>query len=202
MKKIFMALVLFLFVGLVFGTAIHLKDSKILYGHIRGRTDNHIILYDYTIDTFVKIEISKIESIFAADESDITDKTLNMTNFDNNIDYSNLYNINSINFQQKIKSKQESLWYKEYDFNFRSGLISIPLFALSWYFFQEAYHIKKTIKDWNDLDLPTSGLKKERNRKDVMGVICGLSGFINFVLSFEKVEIQASPTSVSLGYRF
>ncbi|MBI9032419.1 hypothetical protein JEZ13_10545, partial [bacterium] len=53
MKKIIMVTVMLLMVSWVFGVAIYLKDSNVLYGHIRGKTDNHIILYDYTIDTFV-----------------------------------------------------------------------------------------------------------------------------------------------------
>lgn len=73
---------------------------------------------------------------------------------------------------------------------------------LAWDYFAEAADISDAIKSYEDLGLSTKKLESQKNRKVLCGVV--FSGVaVGFAIScFEKVEIQATPSSLSLNYKF
>ncbi|APF16979.1 hypothetical protein Calab_1516 [Caldithrix abyssi DSM 13497] len=100
--------------------------------------------------------------------------------------------------------------------NFKLITLSIVSFALSYDYFKEANNIQKFI-NFNDflirsyigdeklekeyLDL-IDDLKSQKKRKQIIGTVFMASGIINAIISFKKVQIKASPQSLSLSYRF
>ncbi len=69
--------------------------------------------------------------------------------------------------------------------------ISIIAFGLSYDFFQ-------TASDIGDSPDP-NGIK---SRKTILGIICLGAGIANAVISFQSVEVKATPNSLTLSYRF
>ncbi|MBI9031045.1 hypothetical protein JEZ13_03420, partial [bacterium] len=151
---------------------------------------------------------SKIESIFAEDETDITEQTFALENFNNQIDEFNLFNLGSIEYGNKKNltvSNHYRVGNKIYKTKVNPGMlaISLSLIALAVDSYSEASDLSKAIEEFEEFDdIDTSELKKDRTRKNVVGTICVISSIISFTASFEQVEIKASPTSVTLGYRF
>lgn len=203
MKKVVSLIFIIMMVGCVFGANVFFKNGKHFNGHIRGKSDEAILLFDESINKFMKIYFYEIHQIYDEDGSDITEQTFAIDDFENNIDYTNIYTTkqslesNNTNHLSLLADNKQ-----DYKFNFRAGLITLPLIALSWNFFSEASDLSDAIKFAGSNDLPTSNLNKEKNRKSALGAICAATGLINFVLSFEEVEFKASPTSVGLGYGF
>ncbi|MBI9030540.1 hypothetical protein JEZ13_00855, partial [bacterium] len=154
---------------------------------------------------------SKIESIFAEDETDITEQTFALENFNNQIDEFNLFNLGSIEYGNK-KNLTVSNHYRVGNKIYKTKVnpvylaLSACLVALAWDSYSEASDLSKAIEDYEEFeefdDIDTSELKKDRTRKNVVGTICVISSIISFTASFEQVEIKASPNSVTLGYRF
>ena len=84
---------------------------------------------------------------------------------------------------------------------------NLKLLPISVIAFLLAYDNLYEIKDLNDLIDISSGKDKskyeeKRSRKLAMGVAFLLTGVVNTVIAFERVEIRADMNSVGVGYRF
>ncbi len=207
MKKIISVLLLVLMVGLVFGDQITLISGETIEGEIKGKSQDKIYIYSQTLSRFIRIENDKISSIVDDTNNDITKDILQKENFNNGIDFGNVYDLES-RFEPKTM-KRSNKFYSEsaiqkntYKFKLFPFATGIALIALAVDSYSEASDLSKAIKDLEKIEGKTSELKKDRSRKNVVGTICMISSLISFTASFEQIEIQASPTSVSLGYRF
>lgn len=136
----------------------------------------------YGINTYINLSIYAIDKIYSDDDTDITVNALAMGNFDNR------------NISTDYKTKTE--------LNLGMLAIGASLAVLAWDNFADAGDISDTIKDYKDLELNTSKLEKTRSRKNSIGAVLAVSSIITFVYSFERVQVQASPTSLSLSYKF
>jgi hypothetical protein len=200
-----MVSVMLLVVSWVFGEKINLINGETIVGEIKGKSPDKIYLYSQTLLRFIRIETEEIFSIVDDNNKDITQEILLRENFNHDIEFGNMFDVESRFEPKEIKkiieyqSEEQKNTYKFKLFPFSTG-IALIAFAVDSYC--EASNLSDEIKELEDADLEPKGLKRERFGKNVLGTVCVISSFISFGYSFEKIEIQASPTSVSLAYRF
>lgn len=201
MKKIISVTFMLIVVSWVFGTKIYLMDGRMIQGSIYGKLDNKIIILQDESVEYYGIKLSEIYKVIASNHIEITDQVKKMENYQNNDQVANYIDLP----QAKIKNPRiipQTIKAYSYKLDPKFVFLSISLVALSWDYFATASDINKVIADYKEMDLPTTRLEKEKNRKKILGTTFAVSAIFTTVLSFEKVEVIASLTSVSLGYRF
>jgi len=190
-------------VSCVFGTKIYLKSGKIFNGQIRGKSDSQLFIYSPVSDSYFGVNIVDLQKILAEKNSEITRDILKMDNFENDINFNKYFDVSEFKDQtaEKIQPSNKSK-KKQYKLDPRFAFISLSLLALSWDYFTTASDLNDSISEFKELGLSTNHLKKEKNRKNILGATFAVSAIFTAVLTINKVEIKASPTSVSLGYGF
>jgi hypothetical protein len=82
--------------------------------------------------------------------------------------------------------------------------VSVIAFGLTYDYLKQADNIQSTIdfyKKYNP-NTDTGSLESEKSRKTVLGVLFGLVGVANTILSFQEVEIYSTPSEIGISYNF
>ena len=206
MKKAIIVVLVMLSVLGLFGVKVVLTYGEVVEGEIKGKSSDKIYVYLENEDLFVSVDIEYIASILDNENNDITEEVYRMKNF-------NIYSDAKQKTGQEsslhtAKPKQE---HRRYETEIKIEMLALTATLL--YFaidnFVEVSDINNEIKkiekieqNNHNLEPDTSKLKSQRNRKTVGGIICGISSIITITHCTERVEIQASPTSLSLSYKF
>jgi len=206
MKKLLLSSVLLLFIfSTVWAEYVVLKDGRILEGKLLGR--RRTIVYLGKDNEVLAIEQSTIHDILNDDKQSI------MSVFweQDELEYGYL-SANSVT----LKTEQDKTNYLKGTFPITHKIKGINIAVgflsgfLAWDYFAEASDIQQNIDaikkhDLDDNDYSSElkdDLKVTRTRKEVCGSVFAVVSFICFATSLEKVEIEASPTSLSLSYKF
>lgn len=189
MKRLIIVVLVMMMIGSLFGVKIVLIDGRIFNGFVKAKTDISLRLLDTDINEIAYINITEIDKIYADDGSDITDNALAMSKFD--YDQVDNFNYGNLNKPATITKYNPAML-----------AISLSLIAIAVDNFTEAKDLSKQIEDYEKLNLKTSDLKEARTRKNTVGGICILSSLFSIVKTYERVEVQASPTSLSMSYKF
>jgi hypothetical protein len=211
MKRLFIVLLVMVMVGSLFSEQVMLKNGAVLKGDIRGKSGDKIYIYYPSREIFVGISNDILRKITDENDNDITANILERDNFNQDIDFSNCYDyaqldksnpkpVQPILDLKGIKYDDSSISYTK--LNPAMLALGASLAVLAWDSFADAGDISDTIKNYKDLGLKTSKLEKTKDRKNAIGAVLAVSSIITFVYSFEEVEVQASPTSLSLSYKF
>jgi hypothetical protein len=161
MKRLIVVVLVMMMLGSLFGVKVVMKDGRDFNGFVHGKTDDKIILFDSALISFMEISISEVDKIYSKDGLDITNKTLNMENFDNNI-----------NYDSSLKNKSFSKYYEDTNKKYKCTInpefiiLSVSLALLSWDYSSEVDEIGEAIKIANSMGSSTSHLKKEKKRKE------------------------------------
>lgn len=79
--------------------------------------------------------------------------------------------------------------------SFLSGLYALDNFT-------QSSTLQESIDNFKKLKLNAGGLEKEKFRRTVYGIIASTICAISFYICIERVEVKASPNSLSLSYNF
>jgi len=204
----------------VWAETVILNDGRTLKGEIVGKEGDSIYflsggdLYLLTSDLIKQIKndgnltITKItfkKKDFINDDVDVTQLTP-------------LPEIKVINFSQPIGGVQiiqpyiqppNQPKYKT-KVNFYSLILGVTFAGLAWDYFATAGEINDAIADLEEIeDILQTDLSNEikeqrkiRTRKFITGSLLTATSAVSIVMSFESIEIKASPTAVELGYKF
>lgn len=210
MKRLIIVVLVLMMVGSVFGVKVVLKDGTTVEGELRGKSGDKIYIYSADRGCFIGIYNNIINKILDNEDKNITDDILGKGNFNDNIDFKNCYDYSQIGTSHPKPVQKEEVRVNNYDkstqyntkFNPAMLAVGVSLFAIAVDNFVAASDINNQIKDYEELGLKTSKLKTTKSRKIVVGGICAVSSIINLTYSFERIEVQASPTSLSMSYKF
>ena len=207
MKKIIMLVLVLLSVVCAFGVKVVLNNETTIEGELRGKSRDKIYLYLENENHFVGIDNNYIFEILDEEDNDITQEVFKRQNFNVSIDFSQTYDLKLTRFWKDGISniptiKNEVLKTHETKIKPEMLAIGFTLLYLTIDNFADASDINDQIKTLDKIGGKTSKLKKAKTRKMLGGVVYALSSAITFKYSFERVEIQASPTSLSMSYKF
>ncbi|MDA3813292.1 MAG: hypothetical protein PF570_03470 [Candidatus Cloacimonetes bacterium] len=207
MKKMFMLIVLMLVFSSVFAESVILNDGRTLKGEVVGKKGGSIYLssegniYLLTRDLVKQIKndgnltITKItykKKDFVNDGVDITQ----LTPIGKREEVAG-YDIPVAHIIQQPTHKTKM--------NLHTITLGLLFAGLAWDYFATAGDISDTIKDMEDLGVSNKEIdkvKKIKTRKIINGSLLSVASVVSFAVSFENVEIKASPTAVEVGYKF
>jgi hypothetical protein len=201
---------------MVWGESIILKDGRTFKGEIVGKksdqiylnSDGNIYLINRNLVKEIKNDGNQGITKLIYRKKDFKKEGMN---FDSVIYLIPKYQIEEDGsvFMSSTQMKYETKT------NWKTITLSILFGTLAWDYFatvsdiNKAINLNKELKDHtsnNDLeklyDEQIDKLEKTRTRKIINGSLLSVASVVSFSVSFEKVEIKASPTSVEIGYKF
>ena len=208
MKRLFIVFLMMVIVGSLFGAKVVLNNGVVLNGKLRGKSGDKIYLYSESRGYFIGINNDILSKISDDNNNDITENFLERKNFNQDIDFSNCYDYSQLDksnpkpVQQKVNSQQVAQLPQHHKINPSMLGIGLSLLAISINNFLDARDINDSIDDAEEYGRDTKKLKSSKNRKMLVGTVTGISSIITFRYSFQRVQVQASPTSLSLSYKF
>lgn len=216
MKKMLFFIMLLIMVSAVWGESVILNDGRILQGEIVGKESDHIYLS--SDGNIYLIKRNLVNEIKNDGNQPITSIIYRKKDFKK--EGINFNSVIEIIPKHQIKEDGGILMsgvQKTYEtkLNWKPIMLSVLFGALAWDYFATAGDLNKDIDfyedmkdianndDWIDLyDKQIDKLEKRKTRKIINGSLLSAASVVSFAISFERVEIKASPTSVEIGYKF
>jgi hypothetical protein len=212
MKKLLLSSVLLLFIfSTVWAEYVVLKDGRSLEGKLLGKKGNTVYLEK--ADEILAIDRSLINNIkndgnqpimriFWGREEDL------QKDFPSAKEVK--FSSDTASSKTRFKNNRAPFQQTEYKVRWVNFGVSLLSGFLAWDYFAEASDIQQNIDSIKKHDLDDNNyyselkddLKVTRTRKEVCGSVFAVVSFICFATSLEKIEIEASPTSLSLSYKF
>lgn len=191
--------------SVLFSETVILKDGRALHGEIVAKVVNTIYLQKEA--NLYSIEYGQIEKINNDGGQAVTSLIFKKKDFnknDNDLSSAMILNIDGKKINTYKKSKQKTTITKINPGHLTAGaafgIIAIDRFitvgdlsdAITRYEKMNMAYEKEVISE----------LEGQRTRAILVGSLSAIASFVNFAYSFEKVEIKASPASLSLTYNF
>jgi len=187
MKKIF--IVFFVFSVVLFADNIHMKNGSVYFNVLITKKTDYAVIFNYNgAKTAVDIkDILRIEEIpFDVNVSSyFTYKGVKLTD-PNPIE------------PFKLKSFEPETTMPNKNFLLVSALSGV----LAWDYFKEASDITSMIDEFKKNGIKTENLETTRGRKVLIGIASALVCIASVIISFDTVEITATPNSLSVSYNF
>jgi len=209
MKKMLLLVVMLVMVLSVFAETVILNDGRNLKGEIVGKKGDSIYLSSGgSIHLLTRDLVKQIKN---DGDLTITKLTYKKKDFMNegietakltplsvreNVNYNEiLYPIDQAAMQPKYETKV----------NYHTIIFGVAFAGLAWDYFSTAGEFGDLIKDYEENNYPKKEidkLKKQKTRKLINGSLFSIASAASFVVSFESIEIKATPTSIEVGYKF
>lgn len=206
MRKMLTLIVLFLMFTIIWGESVILNDGRTLIGEIVGKKGDNIYLdsegsiYLIRRDLVQKIKNEGNQPVTRLiyrkkdfkKEGMIFDSVIEIVSKDQ-------FKKDGSVFMHGIQKTHET------KLNWKTITLSMLFAGLAWDYFATAGDYSDTIKKMEDAGSPDKEIdkvKKIKTRKTITGSLLTAASVVSFAISFERVEIKASSTSVEIGYKF
>ena len=210
MKKMLIFIMLLIIVTAVWSESVILKDGRTFKGEIVGKksdqiylnSDGNIYLINRDLVKEIKNDGNQPVTGLIYKKKDFKKEGMS---FDSVIELIPKYQFNEdgsffMPGMQKTKTKV----------NWKPMLLSLLFAGLAWDYFATAGDISDAIDNLkemeDDLNINLSkdikAQEKIRTRKTITGSFLTAASIVSFAVSFERIEIKASPTAVEIGYKF
>lgn len=210
MKKLLLSSVLLLFIfSTVWAEYVVLKDGRIMEGKLLGRKGS--TLYLKQEDEVLAISRDVINNIKNDGNQPIT-RIFWGREEDLEKGYPSAKSVSLQTEQDKPKFHKGTFPIQQTEYKVRWVNFGVSLLSgfLAWDYFAEASDIQQNIDSIKKHELDDNNyyselkdeLKVTRIRKVICGSVFAAASFICLTTTLEKVEIEASPTSLSLSYKF
>lgn len=211
MKKMLMLIMLLIMFTMVWCESVILKDGRTLKGEIVGKksdqiylnSDGNIYLINRNLIKEIKNEGNQPVTWLIFRKKDFKKEGMNFDSVIELIPKSKIKEDGSVFMPgNQIKYETKTNW--------KTISLSILFGALAWDYFATVGDLNDGIDEWEKLEdiysadysKEIESLEKQRTRKIINGSLLSAASVVSFAVSFEKVEIKASPTSVEIGYKF
>ena len=198
MKKLVFAALMLIMTLSLFGETVILKDGRRITGELVGKQNETIYLQTET--ELLSITKTQINEIKNDADLPITNLTWKKKDFAK----AELIDPVEVKVESQLIEKHTIKTVPQYKTNINYLKIStgIAFGILALDYFAQVGDISDAIESYDDLGISTKKLESQKGRKTLCGII--FSGVaIGFTASsFEKVEMQVSPTSLNLSYKF
>jgi len=187
MKTLIFALCLFTLS--TFAEDIHLKNGSVYKNILITKKTDYAVIFTYNGG---KMSVA-VNDILKIDEVayDVTKESAVIINGEK---------LSDEFIVKRFKFEPEAPKYIQPNINlilvsFLSGLYAIDNFI-------QSSTIQESIDNFKKLKVTSAGLEKEKFRRTVYGIVATAICAISLYISVDRVEIKASPTSLSLSYKF
>ena len=213
MKKVIVLVVMLMIVSSIFAEVVILWDGRLLRGEIVGKKDESIYLASNNNIYLIKLDF--IEQI----KNDSNQSTIGLV-----YRKKDFMNDGVETAQLTPLGKREVVTDDDYDVNdiynpqltykakmgVHSLTLSVLFAGLAWDYFATVGDISDSIDEYKDMEeqyginysKTIKNLEKTKTRKIINGSLLTAASIISFAVSFENVEIKASPSSLEVGYKF
>lgn len=171
---------------------IFLKNGNYYWGEIIGKKGEFV--YIKNPDTCYKIQKGGIKKI-VKNGKDVSDGYFDRIDFMSEIPEK--FEIVVSDFGHDYNPSETRNTYP----NMHLLPLSFLCFAIAWDSFADANNISDVI-DAVPAGVDSSDLKSDKIRKNFVGGAALVAGIFNTMYCFERIEVKASPNSLTLNYKF
>ncbi len=211
MKKMLTLIMLLIMFTMVWGESVILNDGRTLKGEIVGKKGDSIYLDSEGNIYLLKRDL--VKEIKNEGNQPITGLIYRKKDFKKE----GMIFDSVIEIIPKDQIKKDGSIFipgiqktHETKLNWKPVLLSVLFGALAWDYFATSGDISDAIDDLKemeddlniDLSKDIKAQEKIRTRKTITGSFLTAASIVSFAVSFERIEIKASPTSVEIGYKF
>lgn len=211
MKRTLIFIMLLVMVSAVWGESVILKDGRTLKGEIVGKKSDQIYLNSE--GNIYLINLDLVQEIKNEGNQPITGLIYRKKDFIQK--WAKSQDVIELIPKDQIK-KDLSVFRSgiqkthETKMNWKPVLLSVLFGALAWDYFATAGDINDSIEDLKDMEdalnidlgKDIKAQKKIKTRKTITASFLTAASVVSFAVSFERIEIKASSTSVEIGYKF
>jgi len=206
MKKIILSIIMIGLTYALFADIITLKNESVFNGTIIGKQGN--VIYIKTKDLletkFFAIDQGTIAQIIDDDIQLNTNQFFIKKDFSNDINLNNISNLSHIKFRNSLNLNElnNTKYYKN-KVNYEYLILGVAFGFLAWDYFAEVSDISDQINYLEEYgtEIDKSKLTKTQSRKFITGLALSASSVFSFIVSFEKVEVKATPNSINMSYK-
>lgn len=207
MKKMLMLVVLMLVLSSVFAESVILNDGRILKGEIVGKKGDSIYLRSE--GNIYLLPRDLVKQVKNDGNQSITKLTYKKKDFvKDSVDISQLTPLGEreemVSYDKPVAYDMQQKKYKT-KMNLHTVTLSILFAGMAWDYFATVGNLSDSIKEFEDMGASNKAidkLKKEKTRKIINGSLLSVASVVSFAVSFENVEIKASPVAIEVGYKF
>ena len=195
MKKTIMLVLVLFSVVCAFGVKVVLNNGNTIDGELRGKSKDKIYVYVEEQDYIVGINMRYVATIIDQDNNVISREVMSTKDFRDKINFNNYYELADTDLHSGTP-----LYTTRPEFASTKRKIKYEMLAATAVFAYLSIDNAIYVGSKNDSD---NGWKTiDKGHKVIGSIVCGVAAVFTLANSVERVEVQVSPTSLSLSYKF
>lgn len=195
MKKIVVIILVLFSVVCAFGLKVILNNGNTIEGELRGKSRDKIYVYVEEQDYIVGINLHYVATIIDQENNIISQEVMLKKDFSDKINFNNYFELTDTDLHYGTP-----LYATKLEMGSTRRKVRYEMLAATAVF---AYlSLDNIIYVGSKNDSENSWKTIDKGHKVIGAIVCGVAAVFTLANSVERVEVQASPTSLSLSYKF